>query len=710
MTRRVLAIVAVLVATASSSLALSRLVAPDLWFWRTVLCLTLVSTVLAIGRSRTARPVPPTLAALGVGVLAVQALYFPEQALLRVLPTRATIDAVAQAIPLALSDIRSASPPVTESEPVAMLTTTGVVVVLLLAEMLAVGAFAPVWSGLPLAGLWSVPITLGAAVDGVVFAVAAASFLLLLAIQAREHPPRREGAASLRATAAVAAGALVATVVIAPAVLLVPAPVRLHTVYDLVDSGSTRLDLGLDLRDDLLRGDDEDVLVRYTGASPAQLGPLQAYTLEDFDGSSWDRGESPTPAPADGVLWPQDLDGVPREEAYTVDVVIDDLQQDRLLVPGEPREVRTDEPVGYVASSDELAAQVQGTVAYSLEVTPRALDPELLDRLDPSTLVDVPPELLTVPDTGYGDQIRVLAQQVVTDAGAQTPYQQAVALQNWLRDPAEFVYSTVIAPPQTTDAVWDFLNDRQGYCVQFATAMVVMARSLGIPTRVAVGFLPGEVNDDGVGEISPHDAHAWPQLLFPEMGWVRFEPTPAVRTGDAPSYAPAPEAPDQESPTTAEPEAPSTEAGTTAAPTDEASSTATGSQGEGEAADGVTPWWLVLVLLVGVAGAAVAVARRRAATRGPDARDQWRLAVRHLERAGFDVPASLTPRAVHRATAGRLDPDADLALAELAEAVEQESYGRSGRSGLTTAELTERVELVRVGAAHARQQESLTRV
>src|SRR5699024_766584 len=81
-----------------------------------------------------------------------------------------------------------------------------------------------------------------------------------------------------------------------------------------------------------------------------------------------------------------------------------------------------------------------------------------------------------------------------------------------------------------------FLTTQQGYCVQFATAMVMMARYQGVPARMAVGFLPGEREPDGSYTVIASLAHTWPELWIDGMGWVRFEPTPGVRTGPPPRY------------------------------------------------------------------------------------------------------------------------------------------------------------------------------
>src|SRR5699024_3400468 len=82
-----------------------------------------------------------------------------------------------------------------------------------------------------------------------------------------------------------------------------------------------------------------------------------------------------------------------------------------------------------------------------------------------------------------------------------------------------------------------FLETKQGYCTQFATAMVMLARAQDIPARLALGFLPGSQGLDGTRTVVAADAHAWPELFISGLGWTRFEPTPGSRSGSAPFYS-----------------------------------------------------------------------------------------------------------------------------------------------------------------------------
>lgn len=113
-------------------------------------------------------------------------------------------------------------------------------------------------------------------------------------------------------------------------------------------------------------------------------------------------------------------------------------------------------------------------------------------------------------------------------AGAATPYDQALALEAYLR---RFPYDlSVSAPPAGRDAVDYFLFDAQaGYCDYYASAMVVMARSLDIPARLAVGYTSGAYDPTGHSfVVTEQNAHSWPEFYFPQIGWVRFEPTASL--------------------------------------------------------------------------------------------------------------------------------------------------------------------------------------
>ena len=143
-------------------------------------------------------------------------------------------------------------------------------------------------------------------------------------------------------------------------------------------------------------------------------------------------------------------------------------------------------------------------------------------------------------DGPYVGRVTALTQTLTADKT--TVYDKAMAIQQYLRADGGFTYSLILAPPVKDrfgrnagfDALTNFLITKQGYCVQFATAMVMMSRAAGIPARIALGFLPG-TQSRGTWTVVAADAHAWPELYLNGIGWTRFEPTPSRAT--PPAYA-----------------------------------------------------------------------------------------------------------------------------------------------------------------------------
>lgn len=134
-----------------------------------------------------------------------------------------------------------------------------------------------------------------------------------------------------------------------------------------------------------------------------------------------------------------------------------------------------------------------------------------------------------LPDT-VTDRTRELAQQIVAEAGATTPYDQAEAIQTYLR---RLTYDeTRPSPPPNRDWVDYFLFDGQrGYCDDFSTSMIVLLRSLDIPARWVQGYAGGTLDEEANAYVVRENiAHSWPEVYFPGFGWQRFEPTPAAYT------------------------------------------------------------------------------------------------------------------------------------------------------------------------------------
>jgi transglutaminase-like putative cysteine protease len=158
-------------------------------------------------------------------------------------------------------------------------------------------------------------------------------------------------------------------------------------------------------------------------------------------------------------------------------------------------------------------------------------------ELRSASLADVPPALMAryaaLPDN-VPERVFDLAWQVTGEAN--TPFDQAKALETFLR---QYPYSLdVELPPAGRDPVDYFLFDLQaGYCDYYASAMVVLARTLGLPARLAAGYL-AQPNVDGLQTIRQLNAHSWAEVYFAGYGWLEFEPTAAFPVELAPPPLP----------------------------------------------------------------------------------------------------------------------------------------------------------------------------
>lgn len=293
-------------------------------------------------------------------------------------------------------------------------------------------------------------------------------------------------------------------------------------------------------------------------------------------------------------------------------------------------------------------------------------------------------------------QVEDIAKEVTQ--GLPSDYERVQALQNYFR--SEFEYDTSVRPGNGNNALVEFLDDRSGYCEQFASALAVMARVLKIPARVAVGFHDAEEVSPGVYEFSTHDLHAWPEIYFDEAGWVKFEPTPAAHISSVPGYTD--DSVSEEEPTNLPSNAPSSEP--TERPTSSAQPSAT-PQEQAEQDNGTddefslapflwTGGGLVVLVVLLITPRMLRQSRRtrRLQGTGSPAEAAWAelrdtaldLALpwarerspRETGRALLDHlgPAEGTDTAERPVTGPEANPEATQALVALVEAVERERY------------------------------------
>ena len=208
------------------------------------------------------------------------------------------------------------------------------------------------------------------------------------------------------------------------------------------------------------------------------------------------------------------------------------------LAVADAAQLRAVAPDGPIVSSIPLR---RGSV-YAIDSI--GADPSSAQlEADPAVTSDVQDLQLPQP---VPSRLVQLANSLV--AGATTAYGKALDLEAYLTSPKfhyhlpERTKSGVVTPSPGYRGLLSFLfKSQSGYCQQFATAFAVLARIDGLPTRVAIGFLPGAPVAHDQWQVDGIDTHAWPQVQFKNYGWIDFEPTPgtSVRGSSAPVLPPA---------------------------------------------------------------------------------------------------------------------------------------------------------------------------
>jgi len=668
-----------------------------------------------------------------VGLIVVTALFAGDVAVLRILPGPASWVRFADLIRAGLQATHDATPPIPSGRGVILLVTVGVAAVALLIDVLAVSLGRPAVAGLPLLAVYCVPAAvLPHGIDWWWFALGALGFLVLVGADSSDRifgwgrvlGPAGDAGGEGALGGPLAGGRRLAVGCVIAAVL-VPAAVPGLDQRLFGDRGDengsgpggniTVINPILHVRENLVQPKNT-VVVTYTTNNPSPE-PLRIVSDDVFDGRQWSPSVGPIPRgnrvqnglPTAPGLTPQ----VPRA-AFRSDLRTYDLRQTYLPLPYPTTKVDIDGPWLYDTGALNVVGNRVTTANLQYSAQHLAVAPSV-DQLEnaPAPSQAMVQAFTKLPPNAPAE-IRATARKV---AGKGSAYEQAMALQQWFRSDGKFTYDLNPRLPQgkdasSQDAVLAFLHNKRGYCVQFASTMAVLARSLGIPSRVGVGFLPGAKQADGSWAVSIRDAHAWPELYFTDVGWVRFEPTPGARSGQAPDWATPPS-------DTPEPVQPSP-AASASAPVPQTAPE--GQQAPQSAPEQTPPLWsrildavpwrvvaaLFLLLLVGFVPLAITEAVRRfrwrRAANGPPAvrvEAAWEELRERLE--DLDIPWAIfwTPRALQQrlATDHVLGGTERAALGRLVTDIEQERYAPPGSPVRQIPELRADVDTVAAGVA-----------
>ncbi|MEU5362827.1 DUF3488 and transglutaminase-like domain-containing protein [Streptomyces sp. NPDC005925] len=710
------------VATLTTACTLLPLVQPASWIFRAAFLLAVQTGVgMVTRRVPLARPLTVAVQAL-VTLALLTVIFAREYAVAGLVPGPQAFAHFADLLQQGGKDIGRYAIPAPLTDGIKLMVVGGVLAIGLLVDALAVTFRTAAPAGLPLLALYSVAAGLSdGGADWVSFLVAAAGYLVLLLAEGRDRVSQwgrvfsgvsRTWGGESGALAPVHTGRRIGVVALGIALV---APLGLPAMDGgLLGTGGTGVGAGtggggtisavnplVSLRDSLNGGDESPVLTLRTESKDVSGLYLRIVSLDAFDGTTWKPAKREiTAVPEGGFPTPPGLGPeVRRTEFATTVRASEAYEQDWLPMPYPPSRVRLGgdwryEPEGMSVVGDHgqdtrgLTYRVSG-----LDVQPTAK--QLASA--PAPPAAVTKEFTKLPGS-LPEVVSSTAQRVTR--GAANPYEQAVMLQEYFADTGGFKYDTEVRVGSGSQGIARFLRDKEGFCVHFSFAMAAMARSLGIPARVAVGFAPGTPQADGTVWVSLKDAHAWPELYFEGVGWTRFEPTPS--RGTTPGYTlpdtPGSTLPDPAGPSDAASAAPS------AAPSRSGGCTVQQRRLDGgcptESAqavlasgdDGPTGWMVLLWVLGGLATTALPLApmlwrlRTRTVRLGAHGRSAQgavahTLAVwQELTDTAWDVgiapEESRTPRgaAARIVRLGHLDGDAAASVHRVAGAVEQVLY------------------------------------
>lgn len=717
---------AVLVAVSTSLLPLLRVVEPGAWVWGAFAIIVVVLGVAHAARRFGLSSFAVSLIGIGAWVITVTALFARGSALFGIIPTPATFRDVPLLFGAAMAQVRDGAAPLSAGLPLAFAIVAGAGLLAVAIDYVVTVGRMPLLAIVALITISLIPsIAVPQPLDLGTFIVFAVGLLLLLGAETATRDRARAGAragardrseaahpeadearvpGARRGTAITAIGVGAAALVVAiVATPVLPAPVLGGT--DVVAIRGNSIDPSLDLGRDLRRPQETEVLqIRSDAPAPPYL---RAVTLSRFDGETWqpDRGLTDS---VEEQFEPLTVDADVPVVEYTATVQIVNYVSPWLPVPYSATALE--------GLEGDWSVLPQNRTVISRSASPQGQDYQITysvprpsaERIRATEArIDGDPRALHLPE----DDPAVAAireQALAVTSATSSDYDALVALQRWFRG-LNFEYS-LSAPVRSgfdgtgLEAVQEFLELKSGYCVHFASAFAIMARTLDMPARIVVGYLPGSATNESIDDQTVHEVyssqlHAWPEVHFEGIGWVPFEPTNSLGVPTSFASSVAPGTADNGSTDTAPlpSQAPSASAGPNEADTtDEAG--AVGSTASVNAGPQIG-LGLTVVFVLALPGVWRAVRRRHRLidARSGDAAAAWAEASDTALDLGLALPRGESPRVLGRRLVDEAGADA-VAMAVLVAAIERASYAPPGSNpGSPDGRLDDAVRAVRAG-------------
>lgn len=526
------------------------------WAWYSPVLTTVLAVAFAMAALRALRLRASLVASGGFAalILVLTFTFFRQRSIAGLIPSGDTMTQLGKFLRRAGETVLGESSPVAPNAGIVMVICAVLGLLVILVDALAFPLGLPATSGLGVLAVLVVPAMVKPqSVGPLGFAGAAIGYLMILACSQWSRPNSGATRAdTIRSPGQLRRAAVTGALALAVTLLL-------QLVVPGFDQGTfpqgSRLNpfgtgIGLNPMISLgenLRSPSGDGRITFATNAPA-VPYLRSVTVDSFDGDAWAPDDREATRRLGTGRMDSGLNPATAELLVVTAVSTGQFTSPYLPVPYAPVAVN-----GLTGrwSWDPATLSIRGVDANSRAqkylVTSAApqLTPELLAQS--SGPVQGLPDLFMRPPANVPEIVRTTADSVA--AGLSTPYARAMAIQKFLRS-SQFSYS-LQSPVQGgydgngLSVLADFLAQKSGYCIHFASAMAVMARLEGIPSRIAVGYAPGRptgasVSVPGQGalpefEVDARDAHAWPELYFQGLGWVAFEPTPS--RGVVPAYA-----------------------------------------------------------------------------------------------------------------------------------------------------------------------------
>lgn len=551
---------------AIASMALGPLLSGSGWWW---LCAFIAAGTLYAGFGLRAARTPPSLVPvleLGVLLLLLTLLFGGGTSIALIVPTQGTFETFGELFVGAQRTIEQQSVPAITVPPLSFALALGIGVLAVVTDILVQTVRMPALAAAPALVPILIPgfiIEAGAELPTLV--LTAAAYLLLLRVDVRVRrraqltadddpdgratgqaatviaPKRVPIVSTLGASLGLAAVGLLAASILAastPSIstsLLLGSPSQ-GTLF--ARGVSPFIDLGRDLR----RPEPRQAF--HYLARDGDRPYFTLLTLDRFEGEVWSATERAVDGDntVDAMPRPEGLSRRVQTSEHPIDVVIDEVRTTWLPVPYPTAAIEGLEGSWFWEDGSLTVRSVDSNTdgqryrVTRLEVEPT---PAQLRSAD-----DVPPQFAPYLELPEELPAIITETAAAVTGGMPSRYDAAVAIQAYLRG-VDFDYSTE-APVEEGydgggfDVIAKFLETKAGYCVHFASTMAVLAREVGIPARISIGYTqgsPSEERIDGVQrvEVDSHDLHSWPELYFEGVGWVPFEPTPG--RGSVPDYS-----------------------------------------------------------------------------------------------------------------------------------------------------------------------------